>query len=158
MSQRLPISTATTLSTAIVAFDIFFIIFIFRFFNNAGPSRTHNLGPGAHVWCNMGCIMHIRPQQGGGRRQISHQIFLNLLILLQKHLITLRTLLLGLGSVLAALGSDAIGYGGAGALGCIIAAFVASYGWRKQGWTSNVRDVFFFTQFAVKFPLTYKIE
>lgn len=57
----------------------------------------------------------------------------------QKYLITLRTLLLGLGSVLASLGSDAIGYGGAGALGCIVAAFVASFGWRKQGWSFNVK-------------------
>ncbi|KAI4466975.1 sodium/hydrogen exchanger family [Holotrichia oblita] len=54
------------------------------------------------------------------------------------YLITLRTLLLGLGCVVAALGSDALGYGGAGPLGCIVAAFVASLGWRKQGWgTSN---------------------
>lgn len=39
---------------------------------------------------------------------------------------------------MGALGSDALGYGGAGALACIIAAFVASYGWRKQGWSSKV--------------------
>lgn len=42
--------------------------------------------------------------------------------------------------MLASLGSDAIGYGGAGALACIIAAFVANYGWRKQGWTSKVAN------------------
>lgn len=53
-------------------------------------------------------------------------------------MITLRTLLLGLGCVVAALGTDAIGYGGAGALGCIVAAVVASFGWRKQGWGFNV--------------------
>lgn len=54
------------------------------------------------------------------------------------YLITLRTLLLGLGCVVAALGSDALGYGGAGPLGCIVAAFVASLGWRKQGWGTSV--------------------
>ncbi|GJQ80798.1 hypothetical protein Trydic_g9389 [Trypoxylus dichotomus] len=59
-------------------------------------------------------------------------------ILHEPYLVTLRTLLLGLGCVVAALGSDALGYGGAGPLGCIIAAFVASLGWRRQGWgTSN---------------------
>lgn len=57
---------------------------------------------------------------------------------MQVYLVTLRTLLLGLGCVLAALGSDSMGYGGAGALGCIVAAFVASFGWRKQGWNFNV--------------------
>lgn len=60
------------------------------------------------------------------------------MLLLQEHFITLRTLLLGLGCVLSAVGSDAIGYGGAGALGCIVAAFVASLGWRRQGWGNNV--------------------
>ncbi|XP_071053502.1 sodium/hydrogen exchanger 9B2 isoform X2 [Onthophagus taurus] len=55
----------------------------------------------------------------------------------EKYLVTLRTLLLGLGCVVCALGSDALGYGGAGALGCIIAAFVASIGWRKQGWDNQ---------------------
>lgn len=51
---------------------------------------------------------------------------------------TLRTLLVGMGSVLAVEGSDAIGYGGAGTLGCIVAAFVACLGWRKQGWDNKV--------------------
>ncbi|XP_017776313.1 PREDICTED: mitochondrial sodium/hydrogen exchanger 9B2-like [Nicrophorus vespilloides] len=55
----------------------------------------------------------------------------------EDHVVTLRTLLLGLGCVLSAVGSDAIGYGGAGALGCIVAAFVASLGWRKEGWDNN---------------------
>lgn len=51
-----------------------------------------------------------------------------------KYLVTLRTLVIGTGSVLASVGSQAIGYGGAGTLGCIVGAFVASLGWRKQGW------------------------
>ncbi|KAF5304586.1 hypothetical protein FQA39_LY09637 [Lamprigera yunnana] len=60
------------------------------------------------------------------------------------HLTTLRTLMLGLGCVLSALGSDAIGYNGAGPLGCMVAAFVACLGWRKMGWTNNnpVRENF----------------
>ncbi|XP_025833368.1 sodium/hydrogen exchanger 9B2-like isoform X2 [Agrilus planipennis] len=54
-----------------------------------------------------------------------------------EYIVTLRTLLLGLGCLLSAVGSSAIGYAGAGALGCIVAAFVASIGWRRQGWDSN---------------------
>lgn len=52
---------------------------------------------------------------------------------------------------MAALGSDAIGYGGAGALGCIVAAFVASFGWRKQGWTFNVPTTFRSLPFLIIF-------
>uniref|UniRef100_A0A1Y1MAZ5 Cation/H+ exchanger transmembrane domain-containing protein n=1 Tax=Photinus pyralis TaxID=7054 RepID=A0A1Y1MAZ5_PHOPY len=55
----------------------------------------------------------------------------------ETYVTTLRTLLLGLGCVLAALGSNAIGYMGAGPLGCMVAAFVASFIWKKQGWSSN---------------------
>lgn len=62
---------------------------------------------------------------------------------------TLRTLTLGSGCVLSAIGSDAIGYGGAGALGCIVAAFVASLGWRKQGWDSKVKQKPFKRSFNV---------
>lgn len=40
------------------------------------------------------------------------------------------------GGILAVLGSEKIGYGGAGPLGLIIAAFVASCGWR----TDSVED------------------
>lgn len=50
------------------------------------------------------------------------------------YLVTLRTLVIGFGSILASVGSQAVGYGGAGTLGCIVGAFVASLGWRKQGW------------------------
>lgn len=53
-----------------------------------------------------------------------------------EHLVSLRTLVIGAVSVLAAVGSQAIGYGGAGTLGCIVSAFVACLGWRRQGWDS----------------------
>jgi hypothetical protein len=43
------------------------------------------------------------------------------------------------GGLIAVLGSDSIGYGGAGPLGCITAAFVSCYFWSKQGW--EVEDV-----------------
>jgi len=34
-------------------------------------------------------------------------------------------------------GSEALGFAGAGPLGCVTAAFVASRGWRAQGWTDE---------------------
>jgi len=37
------------------------------------------------------------------------------------------------GCVIAVLGSEHIGYGGAGPLGCITAAFVSCYFWMKEG-------------------------
>jgi hypothetical protein len=43
------------------------------------------------------------------------------------------------GGLIAVLGSESIGYGGAGPLGCITAAFVSCYFWSKQGW--EVEDV-----------------
>ena len=57
--------------------------------------------------------------------------------LLQRFLVTLRTLLLGGGGLLLIFGSEAVGFAGAGPLGCVIAAFVASRGWRAQGWTDE---------------------
>nr|CAD7578322.1 unnamed protein product [Timema californicum] len=45
-----------------------------------------------------------------------------------------RTILIGGGGLMAVLGSQAISFDGAGPLGCIVAAFVASCGWRSQGW------------------------
>jgi hypothetical protein len=36
------------------------------------------------------------------------------------------------GGILAVLGSEKIGFGGAGPLGLIVAAFVASCGWRTE--------------------------
>lgn len=60
----------------------------------------------------------------------------------------MRILLLGFGCILSALGSDAIGYGGAGSLGCIVAAFVASLGWRNEGWDNKVMiKIFLFNTF-----------
>lgn len=38
------------------------------------------------------------------------------------------------GGVLSVFGSTAVGYGGAGPLGCVIAPYVASLRWTKQGW------------------------
>lgn len=54
------------------------------------------------------------------------------------YLVSLRTIFIGAGSIVASVGSSAIGYGGAGTLGCITGAFVASFGWRKMGWTQRV--------------------
>jgi hypothetical protein len=48
-----------------------------------------------------------------------------------------RAFLIGGGGLLAVLGSSLVGYSGAGPLGCIVAAFVASYGWKLQGWSSS---------------------
>lgn len=56
------------------------------------------------------------------------------------HLVALRTIFIGAGSVVASVGSSAIGYGGAGTLGCITGAFVASFGWRKMGWKTRVSN------------------
>ncbi|KAK4887313.1 hypothetical protein RN001_003584 [Aquatica leii] len=55
----------------------------------------------------------------------------------EMHVTTLRTLLLGLGCILSSVGSEAIGYSGAGALGCMVAAFIACLGWKRYGWTNN---------------------
>ncbi|XP_059479999.1 sodium/hydrogen exchanger 9B2-like [Neocloeon triangulifer] len=46
----------------------------------------------------------------------------------------LRVLLLFFGGLMAVLGSDEIGYGGAGPLGVILAAFVSGCIWTDQGW------------------------
>ncbi|KAJ8968681.1 hypothetical protein NQ314_002172, partial [Rhamnusium bicolor] len=45
-----------------------------------------------------------------------------------------RILLLLTGGMAAVFGSELIGYGGAGPLGCVAAAFVAMACWSKQGW------------------------
>ncbi|XP_076271240.1 sodium/hydrogen exchanger 9B1-like [Rhynchophorus ferrugineus] len=50
----------------------------------------------------------------------------------------LRILLLLVGCSVSVFGSDTIGYGGAGPLGCVIGAFTALVFWSKQGW--NVED------------------
>lgn len=67
----------------------------------------------------------------------------------QEYLVTLRTLILGIGCVFSAVGSDAIKYGGAGSLGCIVAAFVASLKWRTEGWTTKVNILPYFTNKSV---------
>ncbi|KAJ4436481.1 hypothetical protein ANN_16512 [Periplaneta americana] len=48
--------------------------------------------------------------------------------------VPLRILMLFGGGLIAVLGSESIGYGGAGPLGCIAAAFVSLYFWSQQGW------------------------
>jgi len=48
-----------------------------------------------------------------------------------------RTFLIGGGGLFAVLGSSLVGYSGAGPLGCIVAAFVACFGWKLQGWSSS---------------------
>jgi len=44
-----------------------------------------------------------------------------------------RVLMLLFGSLLAVLGSGAIGFSGAGALGCLTFSFIVAHGWRKGG-------------------------
>jgi hypothetical protein len=61
--------------------------------------------------------------------------------LLQRFLVILRTLLLGGGGLVLLFGSDALGFAGAGPLGCVIAAFVANRGWRAQGWTGETVSI-----------------
>lgn len=43
-------------------------------------------------------------------------------------------MLLFFGGLMAVLGSDEIGYGGAGPLGVILAAYVSGCIWTDQGW------------------------
>jgi hypothetical protein len=57
----------------------------------------------------------------------------------QPFVVPLRVLMLCGGGLIAVLGSEHIGFGGAGPLGCIIAAFFSCYFWMEQGW--EVQDV-----------------
>jgi hypothetical protein len=57
----------------------------------------------------------------------------------QPFVVPLRVLMLFGGGLIAVFGSEHIGYGGAGPLGCITAAFVSGFVWTKQGW--EVEDV-----------------
>jgi hypothetical protein len=57
-------------------------------------------------------------------------------LLLQRFLVILRTLLLGGGGLLLLFGSEAVGFAGAGPLGCVVAAFLANWGWKAEGWTA----------------------
>ena len=45
-----------------------------------------------------------------------------------------RFLFLFLGGLAVIVGSKALGFSGAGALGCLTAAFVAGHKWRTPGW------------------------
>lgn len=49
-------------------------------------------------------------------------------------MIPLRILLLLLGGMISVFGSELLGYGGAGPLGCVAAAFVSLCCWSRQGW------------------------
>ncbi|XP_044268567.1 sodium/hydrogen exchanger 9B2 isoform X2 [Tribolium madens] len=49
-------------------------------------------------------------------------------------MVPLRILLLLVGGMISVFGSELIGYGGAGPLGCVAAAFVSLYCWSRQGW------------------------
>ncbi|XP_013384872.1 uncharacterized protein LOC106154881 [Lingula anatina] len=51
--------------------------------------------------------------------------------------VSFRTFLVTSGGLFALFGSGAAKFPGAGALGCLTMAFVASLGWRRQGWTSS---------------------
>lgn len=48
--------------------------------------------------------------------------------------VPMRILILLGGGLIAVLGSEVVGLGGAGPLGCIAAAFLSVYAWSKQGW------------------------
>ncbi|XP_063231962.1 sodium/hydrogen exchanger 9B2-like isoform X2 [Bacillus rossius redtenbacheri] len=52
-----------------------------------------------------------------------------------------RTVLLACGGLLAVLGAEAVGFDGAGPLGCITAAFVSCGGWRAGGWSDDHNPV-----------------
>nr|CAD7260473.1 unnamed protein product [Timema shepardi] len=52
----------------------------------------------------------------------------------------IRTLLLGLGGMMALLAGDIFGYESAGPIACMVASFISCHGWRSQGYTDqNVR-------------------
>ena len=56
------------------------------------------------------------------------------MVLLKEHVSTLRFLSLFLGGLVSVLTLKHTGLSGAGALGCLIAAFVAGHKWRTPGW------------------------
>jgi hypothetical protein len=51
--------------------------------------------------------------------------------------VILRTLLLAGGGLLLLFGSEAVGFAGAGPLGCVVTAFMANWGWQADGWTDK---------------------
>ncbi|RXG52054.1 Mitochondrial sodium/hydrogen exchanger 9B2, partial [Armadillidium vulgare] len=52
-----------------------------------------------------------------------------------------RFLMLFCAGLLAIFGSKGIDFGGAGALGCLCVAFIAGYGWRREGRVGNKKPV-----------------
>lgn len=70
-----------------------------------------------------------------------------------RFLVILRTLLLGGGGLLLLFGSEAVGFAGAGPLGCVVTAFVANWGWKAQGWTDETNPVS--ENFAVLWTIFY---
>jgi hypothetical protein len=67
---------------------------------------------------------------------------------LQPKAVTWRAALVGGGGILAVLGSQRVGFDGAGPLGCITAAFIASCGWRAENSEATV-DFYFLRKFIV---------
>lgn len=59
----------------------------------------------------------------------------------EKSVIKLRTIMVCASGLLAVLGSQLVGYAGAGPLGCIVGAFVAGCGWRAFSSTSTYEPV-----------------
>lgn len=58
----------------------------------------------------------------------------------QEHVVVKRSMMVGIGGLCAVLGSEVVGFSGAGPLICITASFVACLCWKIQGWSSeNVR-------------------
>ncbi|XP_065213486.1 sodium/hydrogen exchanger 9B2-like isoform X2 [Planococcus citri] len=62
-----------------------------------------------------------------------------------KHLVAKRVFMIGGGCLFLVLGSQMVGYDGAGPFACIVSAFVACMCWKWQGWSASynpVADVF----------------
>nr|CAD7394766.1 unnamed protein product [Timema cristinae] len=53
----------------------------------------------------------------------------------------IRTLLLGLGGMMALLAGDIFGYESAGPIACMVASFISCHGWRSQGYTDQNNPV-----------------
>lgn len=66
--------------------------------------------------------------------------------------------MVGASGLLAVLGSQLVGYPGAGPLGCIVGAFVAACGWRSSSHASTYVILFFLpiSQYFLK-VIFYKI-
>lgn len=85
-----------------------------------------------------GCLLWFLP--GSGNRSVT----------------LLRVTLLSCLALLSVFGSQAAGFAGAGALGCLTLAFVANHGWRKQGWkTDNAATESFAVFWFVFQPLLF---